>query len=524
MTLNANLHAQLALLPGYLRGHVVLCGAALGLGLCVSLPLALAVARSPRARGPVMAAVSIFQTIPGLALLALMVPLLGAFGFWPALTALVLYSMLPIVRNTVTGIAQVDPELVEAGRGLGMTERQVLTRVQLPLALPVIVAGVRTAAVWVVGIATLSTPVGQVSLGNFIFGGLQTRNWAAVGVGCAAAAALALALDGLLALLERAARGRSRRRLGAALAGLALVFGGGALAPRLTPASPSAEPAPRHARARGDTSPVAPIAAIRVGAKAFTEQYILAALLTQRLEGAGLKVEAVTGLGSTIAFNALTKNRIDVYVDYTGTLWSSAMKRSDPAPSWRVQSELAGWLATTYGVRDLGALGFQNTYALAMRRAQAQALGIRTIDDLARHAHTLRLGTDYEFLQRPEWTHLREAYGLRFASKTAFDPTFMYQAVAREQVDVITAFSTDGRIDTLDLVTLDDDRRAFPPYQAVVLLSPRAADDRRVIAALTPLLGALSLSRMRAANASVDRSADKKTPAQAARALWPGPR
>ncbi|HMR81353.1 MAG TPA: ABC transporter permease, partial [Polyangiaceae bacterium] len=167
---------QLERLPRYLGAHMTLVALALVLGTLIALPTAVLVAKS-RARVVVLTVAGVVQTIPSLALLALMVPLLGAFGFWPALVALVLYSVLPMLRNTITGIVGVDPQLVEAARGLGMTNAQVLRRVELPLALPVIVAGMRTSAVWVVGVATLSTPVGQTSLGNYIFGGLQTRNW-----------------------------------------------------------------------------------------------------------------------------------------------------------------------------------------------------------------------------------------------------------------------------------------------------------------------------------------------------------
>ena len=163
------LREQLALLPEYLGRHLLLTLTALLIGIGLSFPLAILVTRVRSLRGPVLALASAIQTIPSLALLALMVPLLRAIGFLPAAIALILYSMLPIIRNTVTGIDEVDPNLIEAGRGLGMTPRQLLLKVQLPLAMPVIIAGIRTATVWVVGIATLSTPVGATSLGNFIF-------------------------------------------------------------------------------------------------------------------------------------------------------------------------------------------------------------------------------------------------------------------------------------------------------------------------------------------------------------------
>src|SRR6185312_10755730 len=163
------------------------------LGVAISLPLAVAASRSAAVRWPSLLVASLVQTIPSLALLAL---------FYPSLAALTLYSMLPILRNGVAGITGVDPAAVEAARGMGMTDRQRLLQVELPLAAPVIMAGVRTAAVWTIGAATLATPVGQTSLGNYIFSGLQTENWVYVLFGCAAAAALAVIADQLLGLIE----------------------------------------------------------------------------------------------------------------------------------------------------------------------------------------------------------------------------------------------------------------------------------------------------------------------------------
>lgn len=529
-----NLAEQLAKLPGHLGAHVQITGAALAIGIAISLPTAIASARSRALRVPVLAVAGVIQTVPSLALLALMVPLLGAFGFWPALFALVLYSMLPVIRNTVTGIAGVDAAIVEAAHGVGMTPGQVLRKVELPLALPVILAGVRTAAVWVVGVATLATPVGQPSLGNYIFGGLQTRNWTAVLVGCGAAALLAIVLDLLLAGLERAAARRSRRAAGAAVVGLALVFGGGSLAPRLARREAVASGAGAEAAvattagtaAGAAASPQADLRArpVRVGAKTFTEQYILARLVEARLGRAGFAVAQAESLGSTVAFDALRTDQIDVYVDYTGTIWANYMKRTDVAPAWRVRAEVAAWLAQEHGIRSLGALGFENAYALAMRADRARALGVTSVADLARHAPSLRLGSDYEFFQRPEWTRLRETYGLGFAALVSFDSSFMYDAVRRGEVDVVTAFSSDGRITAYDLVVLEDPKQAFPPYDAILLLAPGVASNRELAAALRPLVSAIPVARMREANLMVDREDDKKTPTEAARWLDEGVR
>lgn len=484
-----NFRDQLERLPDLLSAHIFISVLALAAGIAVSLPLAILLTRSKSLRGPALAAVGVIQTIPSLALLALMVPLLASFGFWPAFVALTLYSMLPIVRNTVTGIVNVDPRMIEAARGLGMTPMQMLLRVELPLALPIIIAGVRTATVWVIGIATLSTPVGQPSLGNFIFSGLQTRNWTAVLFGCIGAAALAIALDLLIALLESGVASRSRARIWTAVSLIAIVFAGG-VAPKV---------AGWLQRSGHDRA-----ATVIVGSKTFTEQYILGELIADMLRANDLSAVHRQSLGSTIAFDGLRTGEIDAYVDYSGTVWANYMKRDDVQPPDQTLDDVRAWLESEHEIEMLGALGFENAYALAMRRDRASELGISSIEDLARHAPNLSIGSDYEFFARPEWHRLRDTYGLAFADRISFDSTFMYQAVADREVDVITAFSSDGRIAAFDLLVLDDPKNAFPPYDAVLLLSPRAAQDERIRSALLPLIGAIDDDTMRNANRLVD--------------------
>lgn len=489
----SELDEQLALLPDRLGQHTGLTLVALVVGVALSLPLALLVIRIPRLRWPVLTAAGVIQTIPGLALLALMVPALDlvrrhlvpgvpAFGFWPAAVALVLYGVLPVLRNTVTGVLGVDPALVEAARGLGMTPRQMLFQVQLPLAAPFILAGIRTAVVWTVGVATLSTPVGQTSLGNYIFSGLQTRNWTAVVVGCVAAALLAVVLDATVALAESAVARRSRWR-GAAASVLCVAVIGVALTPL------------RDARS---SSPV------RIGAKTFTEQYVLAEVLGTSAERAGFAVERVEGLGSTIVFDALVGGDIDVYVDYSGTIWANQMKRTDVAGADVVLAEVTRWLRDEHGITCLGRLGFENAYALAMRRDRAEALGVKTIADVTPLMPGLALGSDYEFFSRPEWARLRAVYGLAPRDQVSFDTSFMYEAVAKGEVDLITAFSSDGRIAAFDLAVLADPRGALPPYDAVLLVGPGAARHPGLVEALRPLVGAIDVAAMRRANQLVD--------------------
>jgi osmoprotectant transport system permease protein len=449
-----------------------------------------------------MTGVSVVQTIPSLALLALMVPLLGMLGFWPTTIALTMYSMLPITRNTVTGILGVDPPLVEAARGVGMTPRQVLLRVELPLAMPVIIAGIRTGTVWVVGIATLATPVGQPCLGNYIFRGLQTMNWTMVTFGCVAAAVLAIVLDLLIGGVERGVK--ERRRPLTLLCGVALlvIFGGGLVAPSMV----------RAIKQRG--RPERPV--VRIGSKTFTEQFILADLIADLAEDAGYRAREKESLGSTVVFDALSAGRIDGYVDYTGTIWANYMKRERTADSETVLREVSRWLEAEHGIRCLGGLGFENAYGLAMKRERAERLGIQTIGDLRPHAPDMKIGGDYEFFGRPEWRAIRNSYIIEFLEQTSYDSTFMYQAVDQGEVDVISAFTTDGRIAAFDLVILDDPKNAIPPYDAVLLLSQDAAKKDDLVAALEPLIGAVPPEIMRRANYLVDREKDKKTIGEAA--------
>jgi osmoprotectant transport system substrate-binding protein/osmoprotectant transport system permease protein len=345
----------------------------------------------------------------------------------------------------------------------------------------------------VIGAATLSTPIGQTSLGNYIFTGLQTQNWVFVLFGCVAAAVFALMVDQLLALVES---GLTRRRRGWVVGGAA-----GLLLVTIAALVPGLSQVP---------------ATTVIGAKPFSEQYVLAALIEQRLRNAGLSASIREGLGSAVIFNALRAGEIDVYVDYSGTLWTNQMHRRDVKPRAEVLDEMSKWLRRD-GIRLLGGLGFENAYALAMPRAKAESAGVRSIADLAGQAPKLSIAGDYEIFGRPEWNAVRQAYGLTFREQRQMQPEFMYQAVARGEVDVIAGYTSDGRIAQHDLVVLDDPKHAIPPYDAVLLVSPRRAGDETLTAALLPLIGAIDVNLMRTAN---QRASSGTPPAQAARELW----
>lgn len=482
---------------------------ALLIGIVISLPLGIWVTRKPQRQGVVLGAAGIIQTIPTLALLAVMVPLLAAlgqftssrfgfaipgFGYVPALIALTLYSLLPLLQNTVAGIRAVQPALIQAAKGVGMTPMQQLLRVELPLAMPVVVAGIRTATVWAVGMATIATPVGASSLGNYIFSGLQTRNTTAILFGCVAAALLAMLLDGLVHAVQSGIQQGRRVRLSIALIGVASLYGYAVGAWIVEAQSPGERPQ------------------VRIGAKPFTEQHILAELLAQSVaQRHHVEARIFRSLGSTVVFDALKHGEIDVYVDYAGTLWTTALGYRQVPTTPKLHQRLADELRDRHGIIVLGALGFDNSYAFAMRQADASRRGVTTLSDLSRIAPTLVAGADYEFFGRQEWRSVRDTYSLDFREKRSMDPSLMYQAIAHHQLDIISAYTTDGRIRALNLRLLRDDRGAIPPYDALLLVNGAFAKrNPDIVASWRRLIDRLPTSTMQQLNLAVDQ--EGKTP------------
>jgi osmoprotectant transport system permease protein len=387
--------------------------------------------------------------------------------------------------------------------------------VELPLAAPTILAGVRTASVWVVGAATIAQPVGATSLGNYVFAGLQTRNALALGMGCALSAALAMVLDGLLQLIETAAARREPR--------LAMWAAGGLVSLALSPLALGliTRDAPDfNGEAIADDAAPTDRKPYVVAAKAFTEQYILANAMQQALQAAGYQTIKKEGMGSTLLLDALAGGEIDCYVDYTGTIWATAMKQEETISPAETLVDVTAFLRRDLGIICLGQLGFNNTYAIAIHAPRADELGVTSLAQLAPHVAPMSIGSDVEFFDRAEFFSLRKRYDLRFAEQRALDATFMYEAAARGDVDLIAGYSTDGRLDRYDLRVLDDPRQVFPPYDAVLLVSERLARNDRAATALAKMVGQIDDARMRRANRMVD--VDNKSPAAAAEWLMSG--
>lgn len=504
MTLLQFWSSHAAELRGLFLQHVLLVATSTCIAILVGVPVGVLAARRPRAGAPIVWLANVAQTIPSLAMFGFLLPLplIGGLGARVAIAVLILYALLPIIRTTAAGLRSVDPTLVEAGTALGMTSRQLLREVELPLALPSIVAGIRVAAVIGVGTATIAAAVGAGGLGEYIFRGLSMVDSTVILAGAIPSALLALAIDGVLHGVEGALRrGRSRAVGVAALAAAVLIGAGVGVTAWVGGRGP-------------DT--------IRVGSKNFTEQVMLGELIAQTIEQrTSLRVERRLNLGGTfICDRALRGGDIDVYVEYSGTAHSAILHRPPETDPARVLSSIRQSY-TDVGITVLDPLGFENTFAMLVRGDDARRLNLRTISDVAAKTSGWRAGFGYEFLERQDgYPGLVRAYGLRFgAAPTAMDLSLTYRALADRHVDLIAGDATSGLIEAYGLVMLEDDRHYFPPYDAVPLA--RSA----VLLAHPELRDALASLRitvaaMRRMNHAVD--AGRRDPADVAREFLAG--
>jgi osmoprotectant transport system permease protein len=482
--------------------HVLLVGISTLVAIAAGVPIGILAARRPRAGAPIVWLANVVQTIPSLAMFGFLLPLpfVGGLGARVAIFVLILYALLPIVRTTAAGLRSVDRVLIEAGASMGMTPWQLLRDVELPLALPSIVAGIRVAAVIGVGTATIAAAVGAGGLGEYIFRGLSMVDPTVILAGAIPSAVLALTIDGALTALERVLKTRqrpSRRRAPAWLLAVAGLLTAGALTGAYA--------------LRDGTS------AIRVGSKNFTEQIILGELAAQAIEARGLRVERRLNLGGTfICDRALRSGDIDVYVEYSGTAQTAIFRQPVDTDSRRVLDNVKARYAEA-GLTLLDPLGFENTFAMLVRGEDARRLGLRGLSDLGAHAPSMRAGFGYEFLQRQDgYPGLAKAYGLKFAAPpTAMDLSLIYRALAERQVDLVAGDATSGLIAAYGLVMLDDDRHYFPPYDAApVARAPVLLAHPEVREALTALAGRITVADMRRMNHAVD--AEHRDPGEVA--------
>jgi osmoprotectant transport system permease protein len=478
------------------RQHVALVALATLLATAIGVPLGILAARRPRLGRPLGALASLVQTVPSLALFGFLLPLpfVGGVGASTALVALVLYGVLPVFRTTVSGLAGIDRALIDTATAMGLTDRDRLLRIELPLALPSIVSGVRIATVVGVGTATIAAAVGAGGLGEYIFRGLSMVDPIVILAGAIPAAGLALAADGLLALVERSVR-RQRRLSLPRLAAIALVPVAGSLL-----AIPAAD---------GRSTVV-------VGSKNFTEQIILGELIAQAIERTSdLAVTRKLNLGGTlICEQALRSGAIDLYVEYSGTALTAIF--GQPVVHDRQRALEIVRERYTASQRDVGPpLGFNNTFAMLVRGEVARKRGLRTLTEAMPHARTWRAAFGYEFLERADgFAGLAKRYGLVLAEPPrAMDLSLTYRALAAGEVDLIAGDATAGLIPALDLSVLEDDLGYFPPYDAIPVVRTQTLGRHPSLRrALDLLAGRIDESTMRRMNAAVD--VDKRSPSE----------
>ncbi|HEX7330858.1 MAG TPA: glycine betaine ABC transporter substrate-binding protein [Pyrinomonadaceae bacterium] len=490
------------------RQHVVLVFIAILAAVIIGMPTGILLTRYRALRGPVLGIANVMQTIPSLALFGFLIPLpfIGGIGARTALVALVLYSLLPIIRNTVTGILGVEPSVREAAVAMGMTDGQVLRQVELPLAMGVIVTGIRVATVIAVGVTTIAAAVGAGGLGVYIFRGLRQYDNNLLLAGALSAALLALAADFFLGLLERQFSFEAKRRSllpKIALAvGVLLVIGGIVLSRSGDPSSS---------------------ARVSVGSKDFTESALLAEIVAQMLEARGVSVERRFELGGNLPHEAMVSGTLDLYPEYTGTSYTAILHHAPIGDPRAVYDQVKQEYASKFNVEVSPPLGFENTFAILVRGDEARRLNLKTISDAAPHAPRWRAGFGQDFMSRADgYPGFSKSYGLKFAEVREMDLSLTYIALSSRQVDLIAGNSTEGRIATLDLFQLADDRRYFPPYEAVYLV--RQDSVTRVPAlrdVLTKLANAISTEEMRRLNYEID--GNKRDPKEVVRE-WLGGR
>ena len=482
------LSQQYAYVGSLLVSHIRLSILSVAAAIVIGIPLGIFISDKIKVQKPVLGVANVIQAIPSLAILGFLVPYMG-IGANTAVFMVVLYSLLPILKNTCAGLQNISADAIEAARGIGMTRRQILFKVKLPLALPVIMAGIRISSVSAVGLMTIAAYIGAGGLGTLVISGIQTDNSSMILAGAIPACVLALLMDFVMARVERAVTPIALRLSASQLPRerevqerrhrkMTLASAGGLIGVALVLM------VYQHFSSIPD---------IRIGSKEGCESVIIGSMLADLIEAkTDLKVERKMSLGGTmIAFDALDSGEIDLYPEYTGTVYTTVFGQS-PVPGStpeEVYEEVKAGLKENYGIETLNSFGFNNTYVLAVTRETAEQYGLEKVSDLVSVAGQLRLGCSPEFAVREDGLPGIEAmYGLKFKSTHNFSGTLMYTAITSGEVDVITAFSTDGLLQKYDLVLLEDDKQFFPPFYMLPIVNGETLEKHPEIAEILSCL------------------------------------
>jgi osmoprotectant transport system permease protein len=487
--------------------HIYLSVLSVLIAIVIGIPLGIIISREPKLSKPIIGTTNVIQAVPSLALLGFLIPFVG-IGSTPAIIMVVLYSLLPIVKNTYTGLTNIDGDILEAAKGIGLTKSQTMRKVQLPLAFPMIMAGIRISAVTAVGLMTIAAFIGAGGLGYLVFSGVQTVDNYMILAGAIPACILALFIDFIVGKLESSLSYTSKQKSGArvgkttkkfmiSFASILLIIAGAFTI---------------YSKATAEEK-------IVIGSKNFNEQLILGNMYADLIENkTDIQVERKLNLGgSQVAFSALKTGDIDMYVEYTGTGLVNILNQPPQSDPDAVYDLVKKEFKQKYGFDLLKPIGFNNTYALAVRQDTAEEYGLKTISDLAKVSTNLTMGPTIEFSTREDGlVGLSKDYNLKFKDVKAIDGGLRYTALDNHKSDVIDAFSTDGLLEEFHLKVLKDDKNFFPPYYAVPMLKEETLKEhpelKKVINALA---GKLTDEKMRELNYKVDSL--KQSPAKVAK-------
>lgn len=441
--------------------HIQLTAVAIIIAIIIGIPLGIIVSKNEKLRKYIIGIINIFQAIPSMALLGLLVPIVG-IGSKPAIMMVVLYSLLPIVKNTTTGILGIDKNIIESATGIGLTSKQILYKIQLPLALPIIMAGIRISSVTAVGLMTLAAFIGAGGLGYLVFSGVQTVNNTMILAGAIPACILALLVDYIFSKVEKSVmskysvdkspnlkrkNGRIGLKVCVAIVAVALLFA-----------------SIGRSFSKDDT--------IVVGSKDYTEAIILGNMYADLLEEyTDYNVERKLNMGTTVLWNSMVSGEVDTCADYTGTILMNIMKEEPTNDVDDVYKRVKDNVHSEYGIKVLDPIGFNNTYTLAMDPDVAKKYGIETYSDLTKHSEEFVFSPTLIFQNRKDGLPgLQKYYDMNFKEVKSMDGGLRYQALQRGDAQVIDAFSTDGLLKKFNLKVLEDDESFFPPYYAIPIV------------------------------------------------------
>ncbi len=472
--------------------HLQLSLIALLLAILIAVPLGLALTRTKRLAEPMIGVTAVLQTIPSLAILAFLIPVIG-IGTDNAIVALTLYALLPILRNTYTGIKEVDPSLKEAAEGMGMSSLRRLSRIELPIAMPVILAGIRTSMVLIVGTATIAALIGAGGLGNIILLGINRgANVNLILLGAIPAALLAIFLDIILRGFEKVAE-----RAKSGFKSL-LIF---VLVAALIVATPLA------IDTQGSEEVQEPD--VVIGAKLGAEPEILINMYKLLIEEeTDLDVKLRPRLGKTaFVFDALQVGDIDLYPEFTGTALVTLLEQqANSNKGEEVYQQAKKGMKEQYDMAFLQPMQFNNTYAVAVRQDYAKQHNLETIGDLNSIEDQVTAGFTLEFIDREDgYKGMQKLYDLDLANVKAMEPGPRQKAITNGDVDAIDAYATAGYMIEYNLKVLDDPKNLFPPYQGAPLMRQETLDKYPELeSVLNQLGGKITKRQMQTMNHKVD--------------------